>query len=258
MKAKIILLLFFISVARCSFGQLQYKTNKLYLSPFASIGATAILNQNNFGYGEMAYKFKLGKQAGILLGEDNYLKTSFRFGVIYSEIGQKYSDILLEIPHEKEITLTYIQVPVAYKYVFGNTKNYDYKEVFKYVFGGVQFGYLIDADIVWKRDGKEVDFYDFVSYGPYEQDNKNLEAIRENGNVSSDLEFFSRIDFSLIGGGGLQYFISRRIMVFTEIIGNVGVRDINAPRWRFRNNKREYNSSLNLFAGIRLGITYYP
>ncbi len=239
-------------------AQLQYKTDKLYISPFASIGASAILNQNNFGFGEMAYKFKPGKQAGILVGSDNYLKTSFRFGVIYSEIGQKYYDILLEIPHEKDVSLSYIQLPVVYKYVFGKTKNYDYREVFKYIFGGLQVGYLIDANVVWKRDGNEVDFYDFVSYGPYQQDNKNLEAIRENGAVKSDLDFFSKIDFSIIGGGGLQYFISRKMMIFTELTAEFGVRDINAPTWRFRNNKKAYNSSLNVFTGIRLGVNYYP
>jgi len=258
MNVKFVFFLLFFFITQGCFGQLQYKTNKLYLSPFVSIGASAILNQNNFGFGEMAYKFKPGKQAGILFGRDNYLKTSFRFGIIYSEIGQKYADILLDIPHEKDVSLTYIQIPVAYKYVFGKTKNYDFKELFKYVFGGLQFGYLVDANIVWKRDGKEVGFYDFVSYGPYETDNKNLEAIRENGEVSDDLEFFSKIDVGLIGGGGLQYFIARKMMIFTEITGIVGVRDINAPRWRFRNNKRAYNSSLNLFAGLRLGINYYP
>ncbi len=258
MKSKIFLSFLFLFLYFNSFAQLQYKTGKLYLSPYASIGASAILNQNNFGFGEMAYQFKLGKEAGILFGYDNYLKTSYRFGVIYAEIGQKYGDVLLEIPHEKEITLTYIQVPVVYKYVFGKTKNYDYSELFKYILGGIQIGYLIDANVIWKRDGKEVEFYDFISYGPYEHDNKNLEEIRDNGPISSDMDFFSKIDISLVGGGGIQYFVARRIMVFTELTGNVGVRDINAPKWRFRNNKKAYNSSLNLFAGLRLGISYYP
>lgn len=258
MKNVIFISLFWVFFSTMSIGQLQYKTGKLYLSPFASVGASAILNQNNFGFGEMGYKFKLGKQAGLLFGYDNYLKTSFRFGIIYSEIGQLYSDVLLYIPHEKDVSLTYIQIPAVYKYVFGETKNYDYREILKYVFAGFQLGYLLDADIVWKRDNKEVEFYDFISYGPYEKENKNLEQIRDNGSVSSDKDFFSKIDFSLIGGVGGEYFIARRIMVFSEFIGNVGVRDINSPRWRFRNNKKAYNSSLNLFAGLRLGITYYP
>lgn len=253
---KIIALLVFFTMN--GYSQLQYKTGQLYISPTISIGAPAIINQNNYGFGEMAYGIKLGGQAGLLFGYDNYLKSSFRFGVLYSRVGQAYSDVLLDVPHKKDITLDYIQVPMVYKYVFGDTKGFDFSVLYKYIFGGLQVSYLLNADISWIRDSKEVEFLDFISYGAYEQDNKNLAEIKEIGEPTNDIEFFTKFDVALVGGAGIQYFVARRIMIFSELVGNVGIRDLNSPRWRFRSNKREYVSSLNIFGGLRLGITYYP
>ncbi len=237
---------------------MQYKTGQLYISPVVSAGFPAILNQNNYGFGEMGYQFKIGGHAGVLFGYDNYLKSSFRFGVLYSELGQKYSDILLETPHKKNITFHYIQIPAVYKYVLGDTKGFDWAVIYKYIFAGFQIGYLLDADVQWYRDGKEVDMYDFISYGPYEEVNKNLGEILEIGIPSDDKKLFSGFDFSFVGGFGGQYFFARRFTVFGEFVGNIGLVDINKPTWRFRNNKKAYNQSLNLYAGLRLGITYYP
>lgn len=253
---KIITIVFFFTIN--GYSQLQYKTGQFYLSPSVSIGAPAVINQNNYGFGEMAYGIKLGGQTGILFGYDNYLKSSFRFGVLYSRVGQVYSDVLLNVPHNKNITLDYLQVPVVFKYVLGDTKGFDFSILYKYIFGGLQLSYLLNADISWQRDNNEVDFLNFISFGAYEQDNRNLEEIREIGAPLNDVDFFSNIDVAFVGGAGLQYFISRRIMVFSELVGNIGIRDINSPTWRFRSNKREYVSSLNIFGGLRFGITFYP
>ncbi|MGE5357198.1 MAG: outer membrane beta-barrel protein [Deltaproteobacteria bacterium] len=238
-----------------SFGQLQYKTGQLYVSPVINFGAPAIINQNNFGFSEMAYNIKPGGQAGIQFGYDNYLKSSFRFGVLYSHFGQSYSDVLSGLPHKKNITLKYINIPVVYKYVFGDTKRFDFMMVYKYIFGGFQLGYLLDAEIDWERDGKKIDFWDFVSYNGT---NPNLDEIMEIGIPDKDRDFFTPIDFSLVGGLGMQYFIGLKMAVFGELNGNIGIRDINSPSWRFRNNKKSYSGSLNFFGGIAIGINYYP
>ena len=238
-----------------SYGQLQYKTGQLYVSPVINIGAPAIINQNNFGFSEMAYNIKVGGQAGLLFGYDNYLKTSFRFGVLYGQFGQAYSDILLGLTHKKNITLRYINVPVVYKYVFGDTKSFDFEILYKYIFGGLQLGYLMDANIEWEREGNKIEFWDFVSYNGI---NPNLDEIMEIGIPESDKEFFSPLDLSLIGGFGIQYFVGRNWAVFGELTGNIGIRDINSPTWRFRNNKKAYSSSLNFFGGFGIGINFYP
>lgn len=191
-----------------SYSQLQYKTGQLYISPVINIGAPAIINQNNFGFSEMAYNVKVGGHAGLLLGYDNYLKTSFRFGVLYSQVGQAYSDVLLGSPHKKNISLRYINIPLVYKYVFGDTKRFDFLMVYKYIFAGFQLGYLLDAQIDWERDGNEIEFWDFVSY---QSINPNLDEIMEIGIPENDKEFFSPLDFSLVGGFGMQYFVSQNL-----------------------------------------------
>lgn len=243
------------SITKPVLSQLQYRKGQLYLSPIINIGAPAIINQNNFGFSEMAYGIKVGGQAGLLMGYDNYIKSSFRFGVLYSKLGQKYSDVLLGTPHEKDITLNYINVPIVYKYVLGDTKGFDFEMVYKYFFGGIQLGYLVNADIKWVRDGSDIDFWDFVSY---QNINPNLDEIQEIGIPENDKEFFNPLDFSLTGGFGMQYFIGRNWSIFGELTGNIGIRDINSPTWRFRNNKKAYASSLNFFGGIGIGINYYP
>ncbi len=238
-----------------SAAQLQYKKNQFYISPVGSVGLPAIINQNNYGFSEMDYRIKISWKAGILGGYDNYLKSSFRFGILYSNVGQKYSDVLLGLPHEKEVRLKYIEIPVVYKYVFGQSKGYNYDNINKYIFGGFQLAVLTDADVYWERDGQEKDFWDFISY---KGTNKNLDDIKEIGVPKNDTEFFSKIDFGLVGGFGLQYFVGRRIMIFSEIIGNLGLMDLNNSKWRFRNNKRSYSGSMNIYGGLRLGLIYYP
>ncbi|MDV7401033.1 hypothetical protein RZS08_56975, partial [Arthrospira platensis SPKY1] len=94
---------------------MQYLESQMYVSPIASIGVPAIINQNNYGYGEMAYLMKFGTQAGVLIGYDNYLKTSVRFGLLYSKNGQIYRDVLLGLTHRKAVTLHYIKLPVVYR-----------------------------------------------------------------------------------------------------------------------------------------------
>jgi len=238
--------------------QVQFAKYQYYFSPFISVGLPAILNQNNLGFGEMDYKLNPGGKIGILVGKEDFFKTSFRLGLIFAKVGQNYGDVLLHLPHEKKISLLYIQVPISYKYILQETKYHNIRDIFTYITLGGQVGYLLDAKVDWIRDGKKVDYYDFVSFGPYQDVNKNLEQIRDNGKIKSDIDLFTKIDISLIGSGGLQYFISNKTMIFGELIGNIGIRDINSPKWRFRNNKKEYNASVNLYAGLRFGINYYP
>ncbi len=254
MKRYILSIFILLTIQGIALSQLQYKKGQFYISPLVSAGLPAILNQNNYGYGEMAYGVKVGWKAGVLMGYDDYLKTSFRFGVLYSEIGQRYSDVLLGDPHKKEINLKYFELPVVYKYVFGKSKGYNYSDINKYIFGGFQLSILADAEIYWERDGTEIEFWEFISY---KEVNRNLGEITELGVPKDDLDFFSRIDFGIVGGLGLQYFIGRRILVFAEAVGNLGFIDLNHPSWRFRNNKKYYSPSMNIYGGIRLGITSY-
>ena len=237
-----------------SFGQLQYLESQLYVSPVVSFGVPAIIKQNNYGYAEMAYLMKSGGQAGVLVGYDNYLKTSFRFGIIYSKNGQIYRDVLHGLSHRKAVTLHYINLPVVYRYVFGDTRNFNLDNVHTYIFAGAQLGFLLKADIKWERDGTEIDFWDFISYINV---NPNLVQIQSNGIPESDSEFFAKFDIGLIAGYGMHYFLQNNISLFGEVYANLGIRDINAPSWRFRNRLNSYRSSYNFYGGFAFGVNYY-
>lgn len=236
------------------YSQLQYKTHQLFISPTASFGLPMIINQNNYGFGEMAYMVKVGGQYGIQVGYDNYLKSSYKIGLLYCQFGQSYSDILLQEPHEKKVSLNYFCVPFTYKYVFGDTKGFDYEKIYKYVFTGLQIGYLYNAKVDWIRSGSNVGFWDFISY---QNVNQNISEIQEIGIPQNDKDFYSKFDIFLLGGFGFQYFINTNFAIFTEGVVNLGLRDINDPQWRFRNKKNKYSSSNNFYGGLTLGFTYY-
>jgi hypothetical protein len=248
------IMVFILVTSVNSFGQLQYLESQTYVSPIVSFGMPAIIKQNNYGYAEMAYLMKSGMQAGILIGYDNYLKTGLRFGLIYSRNGQIYRDVLHGLTHRKAVTLHYINLPVVYRYIFGDTRSFDMDGVHNYIFGGVQLGYLIKADIKWERDGTEIDFWDFVSYINV---NPNLDQIKKNGIPESDNEFFTKFDIGLAAGYGMHYFLQRNLSIFGEVYANLGIQDINAPSWRFRNRLSSYRPSYNFYAGFGFGVNYY-
>lgn len=254
-KAFIFLLLLFLLPAKDIFAQLEYKDNQFLISPVVSIGLPLIANQNNYGYSELAYKMKIGGHIGIMFGYERYLKSSFKVGVLYAFQGQNYKDVIYNLEHEKKISLTYIQIPALYKYVLGDVPGYDLDAIRKYVFIGGQLGYLVDAKMEFKRDGKEVDFLDFISY---HDKNTNLEEIKANGVPVNAKPFFTSFDFGIVAGFGLQYFTERRMYIFAEATSYFGLLDINDQKWRFRNNKREYSGSLNMYGGLRIGLTYLP
>ena len=237
------------------FGQLEYNEKQFLISPVASIGFPLIANQNNYGYSELAYKVKPGGHIGVMFGFEKYLKTSFKVGILYAFQGQNYKDVIYGLDHEKDISLNYIQIPFIYKYVLGAAKGYDLDALRHYVFAGGQLGYLVNAKMSFSRDGKKVDFLDFVSY---HDKNTNLEEIKANGIPINAENFFTSFDFGINLGYGLQYFLEQRMYIFTELTAYMGMIDINNEKWRFRNNKRAYSGSLNVYGGLRFGVTYLP
>ena len=113
-----------------------------------------ILNQNNYEYSEMDYEYKFGPNGGLTLGynwEDNFgIQVEFN----YAQMGQDYSDIMKDFgPTEdtskpdlqtkvltyRYVDLNYLQVPILFKYMEGDTK-----DAIKYqLLGGLQLGYLL-------------------------------------------------------------------------------------------------------------------
>lgn len=257
-KVLVIILIMFGSMA-LSAQALQHKPGQLFLSPEISFGPSFIINQNNYGYSEMKYLFTPGAQYGAMIGWDNYLKTSFKTGIIISQWGQRYDEVVEGRAISKKVRINYIQIPATYKYVFGRKRGYDHEVFSPYVFGSARIGYPFHANVEFFReqgDGTmaEEDLVSFVTEGGY---NINADEIESMGNPEKDRHLFSWLDINVELGGGYQYFITRTISLFAEVHFVSSILDINAGEWRFRNNKNSYTGSYNFYGGLKVGANFY-
>lgn len=256
---KTLTILFLFLTIRLGAQALEHKPRQWFISPEISLGMPAILNQNNYGYSEMKYSPTFGGQIGVLVGWDYYLKYSYKTGILISQWGQDYVDVLSNRKAKKNIRNYYVQVPFSYKYVFGSKRGYDHEVFSPYVFGSVRIGYLFYSDVGFFRQNEsgeyiEEDLITFISISGW---NKNLDEIEAMGNPETDRELFSPIDFTLEVGGGYQYFITRRASLFAEVHLSSGILDVNARDWRFRSNKNTYTASYNLYGGVKFGANIY-
>ena len=238
---------------------LEHKPKQWFISPEISLGTSVILNQNNYGYSELGYRATFGGQLGVMVGWDYYLKQSVKTGILVTMWGQNYSDLLGQYRVEKHVQNYYLQLPFAYKYVFGSKRGYDNEVFSPYVFGSVRIGYLVYSNVDFFRGQDngtlvEQDLVNFVSTSDW---NENLDEILAMGNPSPDRELFNPMDIDLEVGGGYQFFITRRASLFAEVHFVSGILDINAASWRFRSNKGTYKASYNLYGGLKIGANIY-
>lgn len=239
---------------------LEHKPKQPFLSPFVSMGIPTIINQNNYGYSEPGYSLTFGWQTGVMVGWDYFLKQSYKTGIILSKWGQHYSDELDHYQTKKIVDNYYVQVPFSYKHVFGRKRGYDNEVFSPYVFGTAMIGYLFHSrvDFLVEQDNGEfqdMSLVDFVTRD--EAWNENTEELLAQGNPEKDRYLFSPIDINLEIGGGYQFFITRRISLFAESQVAMGLGDLNAAKWRYKNNQNVYKSSHNLYVGIRIGANIY-
>jgi len=253
--------IFFLVISSLNAQALQLKPKQLFISPVFSVGTSLILNQNNYGFSDLAYKLKVSGTMGVLVGWDYYLKQSYTTGILISKWGQNYDDILSRIHVQKKVSNTYIQIPFQYKHVFGRKRGYDHEVFSPYVYGIAQIGYLLTSNVEWIRATEEgsdilveIGLIDFVTYRDW---NANADEIIAQGEPEKDKHFFSPIDINLGGGAGFQYFITRKIMLFTDINIMMGINDMNAKEWRFKDKKNAYRASYNINGGLRLGANFY-
>ena len=262
MKLKIFLLtfVFCLGISGLSGQALEHKPNQLFISPVLSLGTPFILNQTNYGFSELKYELTFGGQFGIMVGWDQYLKNSLKTGIMISNWGQNYHDVLwYGFAAEKKINNYYLQIPGTYKHVFGRKRGYDHEVFNPYVFGSVLISYLLYSDVKMleeQEDGSflEVTLIDFVTDNSW---NLNSDEIIAQGNPEKDKHLFSPFDVNIDIGGGFQYFVTRLISVFAEGHVTGGILDINAGKWRFRDRNNVYRGSHNFYIGINIGANFY-
>lgn len=230
-----------------------------------------IINQNNYEYSQMDYEYKYGKLGGISLGynwEDNF---GWQVEFNYSQMGQDYSDIIKDFGPISDSTkpdlrtkvltyryvdLTYLQVPILFKYMEG-----DSKDAIKYqMLGGLQVGYLMGAEQQYTADLLDLDPDD---QQPVEQGGFNApyDAVPDfSGNASADgTEFFTKLDIGALVSVGADIYVNDKLYFTPSFRGYFGLFDINAKETRElrpAQGENRYLPSHNAYVGFHLGISF--
>ena len=163
--------------------------------------------------------------------------------VQYSTQGQKYEDKQtidgIKYDAESNITLTYINVPLFFKYAFGTS---DTK--FRFLLGP-QFGKLLDAQQTYTRNGKTL----------------GTEAINLDGETfktdAKDItDRFTEYDIGIALDVGADIHLSDNFFLSPGFRLNYGFTDINAEAYRMEDLDGEYSPSHNFWAGFFISINY--
>ena len=226
-----------------------------------------ILNQNNYEYSEMDYEYKFGPNGGLTLGynwEDNFgIQVEFN----YAQMGQDYSDIMKDFgPTEdtskpdlqtkvltyRYVDLNYLQVPILFKYMEGDTK-----DAIKYqLLGGLQLGYLLSAEQTYTADVMNIDPDDQkpVDIAPQ----SGVHDFRGNASVNGT-DYFQKLDVGLLLDVGADIYVNDKLYFSPSFRGYYGFFDINAKETRNlqpAQGENIYLASHNAYIGFSLGINF--
>lgn len=170
----------------------------------------------------------------------------------YSVQGQRYTDthfsndsLNTATVYDRSINLQYIRIPLTYKYKMPFDAYSAYSNM-QYFIGGVYAGILMDGSNTYKVDGAEVPFMDAITTANI----YDINAPREAKDV------FESFDYGVILGYGLEFPLAGNLSFSGELRANIGLKDINALEWRYPNPIFGYQSSVNVLAGLRLGLVY--
>ena len=186
----------------------------------------------------LAYKFTPGYSFGIVGGYNFNAKYGIVSGIYYTQGGQHYADTYTPGPEaapvhvERNVDLTYIQIPILFKYNFG-----PYKKRFQFhAQAGPEVGFLVmPKEQVWINGAERFDL------SP------------ANGK-------FKRVDLGVTAALGMDYYFNPRFYFETEIKGFVSIMDINSKaqgesNW-YGNNNVTYRNSYNLQPSVEVSIHY--
>ncbi|RLD58682.1 MAG: hypothetical protein DRJ05_07605 [Bacteroidetes bacterium] len=210
--------------------------------------STWIVNQNFYGEPELDYAPKTGYALSLNLGYDFTEKMGVATELQYSTQGQKYSgkqswESNVFNPVDRDIKLTYFNLPIFFKYRFGtgNTR-------FRFM-AGPQFGFLMDATQDYDREstnGGSTSTYVLDKTGKvFDVTAPNIKDRIENMDIGIAIDVGADISLSD------QFFVNAGLRL------NYGFTDINsAPYQLQKHDGTDYAPSNNLWGGVYFGINY--
>jgi hypothetical protein len=203
----------------------KYAKNEFHITTVYDYNITWIMNQNTYGQfngKELAYKMDYGSAYGIIAGYDIARTHGFQAGIILnSQQGQKYHDSFSFGEFTREIKLSYIHIPFAYKLkrYLNDSKN---PIILNFVLGG-QYGKLKSAEEIL------------------------------NGQSTDIKDRFKKNEISLIFNVESDFYINNSFYLTFGLNSSLS-NDINAKGWPVDD---DYGKSHNMIAGLVFGLNYY-
>ena len=188
----------------------------------AGVNGSFILHQYTYGAKELPYASTVRLSVGMNAGYNFTEHLGVAMEMYYSGQGQNYKDDVGNPPLERHISLSYLQVPLMFKYSAGEGNSQFY------VMAGPQFGFLLNSSI---------------TYNGTEQ------------LTSQSSGFFVGHDTGLRMCVGDDIRLTDEIYLSAGVNFNLGFTDINAPALR-HDYLHPYHASQNAFGGFAVGIHY--
>jgi opacity protein-like surface antigen len=208
----------------------------------AGISSAWILPQNNartledypdIAKSELAYKLKFGYNFGGVLGYNFNNNYGFQTEFLYEKTGQDYEDNFTPqagpLNAIRNIDLSYLSIPVLFKYTSKNKEN-----IKAYGLIGPQFGYLLRA-----------------------KETVILNSVEKIDNIKA-FDKFRHFDGGLGIGGGVDMFFMQNFYLNIGIYTYFGLSDINSDEIRnfISKNDNQYQGSKNFRGNLNIGFHY--
>ncbi len=240
MKKKLSLFASFLLIAISLQAQ---KGHELIIGAGGSLSSVWIMNQNFYGEPELNYAPKMGYGGSFNMGYNFTGNLSIVVELNYSLQGQKYEDkqVIEGVKYDalRDITLTYLNIPLFFKYAFGTSST-----KFRFLLGP-QFSKLLEATQTYTRNGMVLGT---------ESVNKEGRTFRTDAGTITDR--FIENDFGLALDVGADIHLSDKFFISPGFRINYGFKDINAEAYRINDLDGEYSPSHNVWGGLFLSINY--
>ena len=240
MKNKLLILsgILFLSIA-----SIAQKGHELIIGAGGSISSVWIMNQNFYGEPELNYAPKVGYGGSFNMGYNFTENLSIMAELLYSKQGQKYEDKQvmegMKYDAERDITLSYLHIPLFFKYAFGTSAT-----KFRFLLGP-QFSKLLDATQTYTRGGNTLG-----------TEAVNLEGKTFKTDAANIKERFIDNDIAIVLDVGADIHLSDKFFISPGFRMNYGFKDINSEAYRMNDLDGEYSPSHNVTAGLFISINY--
>jgi hypothetical protein len=232
---------------------------------FGGVGAgyytSVILGQQNYGQRDQASDYRYAASYGLQLGIDFNNQHIIQLDPTILNIGANYKPSPATANLDKDIRISYIHLPLSYRFVINGGNNGLNKGTRFFVGVGPYVNLLSSVDYQTAVNGNDVSLYEYLTAIPAGGGfNRNITALnqlipdRKNPDFN---EMFTSLDLGAMLMLGGQSFLTENLKLSYEIRAGISLSDINAEDWRLPNFDGNYDGSRNLFGGLNLGLTYY-